>query len=118
MAVKPRGTYSNVVNMAGTRLADEELEKRRSAVITVAPVVGATPELSVADLRDRYCVLLSARENDPDLLTTRALYVFECHQKVAMEFGADYGEEVYQDGTTGHLMRQRLRELCPIWFEE
>ena len=105
-----------VVDIA-SRIDGEELERRRSAVHTVAPTV-PTASPSVSELRDRYVILLTAREYAPERLSTRALYAFDCHQKVAMEYGSEDAEEVYADTASGYLMRQRLRELIPDWFED
>lgn len=121
MGAKPDNKCGTVVNLDERRISDHRPvadDLRRSTVYTVAPATSApSNEPSVADLRDRYVILLTAREYAPERLSTRALYAFDCHQKVAMEYGYEDGEDVYSNTAAGALMRQRLREILPDWWE-
>lgn len=93
---------------------EEELERRRSAVHSVAPVASAGP--SVAELRDRYIVLATAREYAPERLSVRALHIFNEHQRVSLLHGCE-DEDIYADTALGAIMREELQRAVPDWFE-
>lgn len=99
----------------GVTVVQPELPDRRRSGVQQIATLDDVP--SVSDLRDRYVILLTAREYAPDRLSQEALHVFDAHQKVAMDYGSEDAEEIYSPTASGHLMRQRLREICPAWFE-
>lgn len=100
----------------GNLIHAEELERRRLARDPrKSGVQQAVP--SVSELRDRYIVLLAARECSPERLSESGYANYDAHQQVVKEFGMDDGEDIYAETVTGHLMRERLREIAPGWFE-
>lgn len=109
MGSKPKSQSHNVTNL------HEEVERRRSAVHSVAPAVSRSP--SVAELRDRYIVLVTAREYSPERLSIRALHVFDAHQRISLQHGCE-DEDIYSNTALGAIMREELRIAAPDWFEE